>query len=149
MSFLIILMSMFVSTMSPMNYQIALDAEGRLYPVVEKGPDYSVFIMIILLIIVIIQIISFFRLFKKAGVSGWLAIIPICNLWTMAKLLKMRGWTIIFFAIPFIDIVYSIRFYYKMAKAYNRGFGMTLALIICPPVAMLIMAFSSKTKYVR
>lgn len=149
MSFLIILMSMFVSTISPMNYRISLDAEGRLYPVVEKGPDYSVFIVIMLLIIIIIQIISLFRLFRKAGVPCWLAIIPICNFWTMAKLLKMRGWTIIFFAIPFIDIIYSIRFYYKMAKAYNRGVLMTLALVICPPVAMLIMAFSSKTKYVR
>ena len=107
----------------------------------------SVFMYIIC---ITLSIIAMYRLFKMAGVSpAWKAVLPLFNVITLLKVINMRWWTIIFMFIPFINFIYYMVFSYKLAKSYNRGFGMTLALIICPPVAMLIMAFSSKTKYVR
>lgn len=103
---------------------------------------------IFMLLYMILQFISMVRLFKVANVPIWKAFIPIYNIWTLAKIVKLPGLSIICFCIPFVDVIYNFIFMSKLSNAYNRGILMTIALIVFYPIAIVILAFSSKTEYV-
>ena len=67
-------------------------------------------IIIFSVVFYIISIIATWKIFKKAGESGWKCLIPIYNLYVMFKIVNMRGWFwgilllyIILFATMFFD----------------------------------------------
>lgn len=94
-------------------------------------------------IIVVLSIIAMWKMFTKAGEAGWKAIIPIYNIYTLCKIVDGKGIKFLLFIIPVVNIIYSIIFDIRTAKAYGKGAGFGIGLIFLPTIFTLILGFGS------
>ena len=113
----------------------------------------------------ILLVIALWKIFEKAGEAGWKSLIPIYNLYVMCKIIGASFWislivlpivvgivgTLLFNdnkqAIDLISAIYSmvvdIYLSSKLAKAFGKGVGYTLGLILLPNIFQLILGFGS------
>ena len=111
--------------------------------------------LIIVLVIAILQIIAMWKLFTKAGEKGWKSIIPIYNLVTLFKISGLSPWLILVYllgAIPIVGgIICLILLIYQansLAKAFGKGTGFTVGLVLLAPIFYMILAFGD-SKYTK
>ena len=90
----------------------------------------------------VLSIISTCILFYKAGEPPWKAIIPLYGSYTEYKIVMGNGWLFLLLLVPIVNIVLSIIFTFKLAKAYSRGTGFGFGLLFMPLIFRLILAFS-------
>jgi len=109
---------------------------------VVGGIGMIVFLLFYLAVIVII-IAGLWKIFTKAGHAGWLAIIPIVNLYFICKIAGRPGWWIILLLIPIVSLIITIIVYYDLAKSFGRGLWTTLGLIFLSPIFIPILGFGS------
>lgn len=114
-----------------MNYQT---------PVVDSF-DYSV-PLIIGLLFVVVEIVALWKVFTKAGMPGWAAIIPIYNIYVLLKVAGRPGWWLVLFIIPLVNLIMSLIVSIDVAKSFGKGaafgvFGLWLFSII----GYLMLAF--------
>lgn len=92
---------------------------------------------------IILMIASMWKLFDKAGQKGWCAIVPILNIIVLLKVVHKELWWIILFLIPCVSIVAWIVVALDTAKAYGKGVGYGVGLIILPFIFLPILGFGS------
>ena len=100
--------------------------------------------LIISLVLALIYIIAFWRVFTKAGKPGILAIIPIFNIYTLARIGgKGIGWTIAS-CIPVLNIIAAIVIGLGVAKNFGKSgvFGF-VGLWLFSLIGYLILGFGS------
>lgn len=97
-------------------------------------------------IVAIIILIAMWKLYTKAGKPGWAAIIPIYNTIVLLQIVKRPIWWILLLLIPFVNIVVLIVLYYDLAKAFGKGIGFTLLIILLPFIAYPVLGFG-KSQY--
>ena len=105
-------------------------------------------VMVIALIIAVLSIIAHWKVFKKAGEKGWKAIIPIYGTITLFKVAGVSPWLVLGYLAGFIPwigglICAGITIYVmiSLAKAFDKGTGFTVGLILLNTIFMLILAF--------
>ena len=110
---------------------------------------------LVALVIAIIQIIAMWKVFTKAGEKGWKSIIPIYNLVTLFRISGLSPWLILVYllgAIPVVGgIICLILFIYQansLAKAFGKGTGFTVGLVLLAPIFYMILAFGD-SKYTK
>ncbi|MDQ6756034.1 MAG: DUF5684 domain-containing protein [Bacteroidota bacterium] len=94
-------------------------------------------------ILLIIVIASYWKIFTKAGVAGWKAIIPIYNWYVLLKIVGKPGWWLILFFIPIVNIVFIIWTYNMLSKSFGKDEAFTVGLILLGIVFFPILAFGS------
>ena len=123
------------------------------------------------LILFLLQVIADWRIFKKAGVPGWKSIIPFLNTYEEYKL-SWKGKGMLGLCFVFLQVVSSSFDYYtadpqpawvmavlvvlglatlvisimqslRMAKAFGKGTGFAVGLIILQPLFRLILGLGS------
>ncbi|MCI9585568.1 MAG: signal peptidase I [Bacilli bacterium] len=99
--------------------------------------------MIIGLVLGILTIVGMWKVFSKAGVPGWGAIIPFYNMYLLFKITMGNGWLFLLLLIPFVNFVMLIIVYVKLAAAFNKGAGYTLGLIFLSPIFIMMLGFGS------
>ena len=111
-----------------------------------------VFISIVSLAAAVFSIIVMWKIFKKAGKEGWIAIIPIYNVYTLFEITWGNGWyfLLIFTSIiPFLGwiacIVIMVMTMIKLAKAFGKDGGFAVGLIFLSIIFMAILAFDKST----
>ncbi|HOZ53965.1 MAG TPA: DUF5684 domain-containing protein [Bacilli bacterium] len=111
---------------------------------------------IIALAVGIVCIISMWKLFVKAGRTGWYAIIPILNIITMLDIVGYKWYYICAFclsAIPYIGwlaaLLFNVTYMIKFVRAYGNKepIPFAIGLIFLPYIFLPIMAFSKKIEY--
>ncbi len=92
----------------------------------------------------IIYVILLWRIFRKAGRPGWLAIIPIVNAIVYIQVSGHSGWSILLYLIPIVNIVWSIVVAVHLANSFGKGgmFGFFL-LWLLSIIGLIILAFDS------
>lgn len=108
------------------------------------GVGLGIFMLIVLAIVLLI-VVSQWKVYKKAGQPGWAAIIPIYNMVVLLQIVKKPIWWIILMFIPIVNIVMSVIVYYELAKAFGKGVGFTIGLIVLPFIFYPILAFGKST----
>ncbi len=121
--------------------------------------------LITCLIYYILMVVAYWRIFNKAGEAGWKSIIPFLNVYTMYKIAwdgKMF-WTVmgldlissslvrlnngVLLAIAVLAaigaLVIGIMLNFKLARAFGKGTGFAIGLILLNPIFILILAFGS------
>lgn len=110
--------------------------------------------LVIILPIMIFTIVAAWKVFTKAGVEGWKAIIPIYNYWVAAEISGKPGWwglAPLLGVIPFFGsiaaFVVMVVIAFELAKSFGKDpvFGLLLAFL--SPIGLGILAFGS-AKYV-
>ena len=90
-----------------------------------------IFYFVILIILIFLYIIPLWKIFHKAGKSGWAAVIPFYNIIVFLEIVGRPLWWIIWFIIPFVNIVFHFILCIDIAKSFhkNTGYGIGLALM--------------------
>ena len=111
----------------------------------SSGPDASFWVTysIVTLIVAVLSIAGLWKMFTKAGQPGWAAIIPILNTLTILKTIKRPWWWIILLLIPCVGFVIAFIVMWDMAKAYGKGVGMFILLLLLHPIGLLVLGFGS------
>ena len=98
------------------------------------------------LALAVFMIVVMWIIYTKAGRAGWAAIIPFYNLYVLLKVAGKPGWWLIFFFIPFVNIVFWIITYLGLGSMFGRGIAFSIGLILLPIIFLPILAFGG-SKY--
>jgi CDP-diglyceride synthetase len=114
-------------------------------------------IAIIIIALLVLQIIGMWKVFQKAGEKGWKAIIPFYNMAILYKISGMSPYLVFVYLgllVPFVNIivaaaigVMSLYQVINLSKAFNKSTGFTVAIILVPFVAYLMLGFG-KSEYI-
>src|SRR6266496_6120439 len=106
--------------------------------------SFLIFMLIFGLVVALIgYVVSAFllsRIFKKAGVEGWKAWVPVYNMWVLLELGDQKGFWAIIALIPFVNIVAVV---FLIIAEYNIGLklqkeGWFVLLAIFIPIVWFI-----------
>jgi Family of unknown function (DUF5684) len=106
-----------------------------------KGPGALFWICEIAFIILMVA--SIWKIFSKAGQPGWAAIIPIFNTYIMCKVAGRPGWWLLLLFIPFVNFIIWIILCIDIAKAFGKGAGFGIGLLLLPFIFFPILGFGS------
>lgn len=109
---------------------------------------------IIMLAITAFSIVALWKIFKKAGKEGWIALVPFYNLYTLFEITWGNGWLFLLIFLSIIPIVGAIAVFViliitdvKLAKVFGKSGGFAVGLVFLSVIFMGILAFD-KSEYV-
>ncbi len=98
---------------------------------------------ILMLAYFILLYVCNWKLFVKAGVEGWKSLIPLYNIYKKFEIVWGKGLACLLLLVPGLNIVISILFNFRMARAYGKKDVFGFLLWFVPVVALPMMAFGS------
>lgn len=98
---------------------------------------YVIFVLAFIVILIAAQ----WKIFEKAGVEGWKALIPFYNSYCLCEIVFGNGIFFLGLMIPYVNIAFGIFLAYKLGKAYGKETGFILGLIFLPFIFLLILGF--------
>ncbi len=104
---------------------------------------YSVFC----LALAVVMLVALWKIYKKAGKPGWACIVPFYSQYCLFDIAMGNGWLFLLSFVPCVNIVMSIICYLKLAKAFGKGTGFGIGLILLCPIFIMILGFG-KAEYV-
>ena len=99
------------------------------------------------LVVGLLVIAGLWKIFAKAGKPGWAAIIPIYNLIVLLQIAGKPLWWIVLFLIPVVNIVAAVMVFVSVAKAFGKGTGFAIGMLLLGPIFIPILGFGS-AKYI-
>lgn len=90
------------------------------------------------IVICVVEIIGMWKMFEKAGVPGWTALIPFYNIYTAFKISWGNGWL---FLLCFVCGIGYFMLPFKLAPAYGKGIGFAFGLLFLGPIFYMILGF--------
>lgn len=114
-----------------------------LYQQSDEGSGSGAGGSIIGLIVGILVIAGLWMVFTKAGKPGWAAIIPIYNIIVLLQIAGKPAWWIILFLIPLVNVVALVLVWMGIAKAFGKGTGYAIGLLLLSPVFVPLLGFGS------
>ena len=103
--------------------------------------------ILVILAITVIMVASLWKVFVKAGLPGWGAIIPIYNIYLLMMVARRPGWWVILCFIPIANIIVEIIAYIDVAKNFGKTGGFAAGLILLPFIFFPILGFGN-AKYI-
>jgi hypothetical protein len=98
---------------------------------------YTIFV----LAFAILSIVALWKVFTKAGQSGWPSIVPILNNCMIAHVAGRDWWFGLLLLIPCVNFVVWIVLMLDLAKAFGKSVGFAVGLILLGPLFLLILGF--------
>lgn len=81
------------------------------------------------LVIYIILVAGMWKMFEKAGIDGWKAIIPIYNIYLeTVYIAKKEWWYVILYFIPIVNIFAMIKVHMEVAKNFRISSPLAFSL---------------------
>ena len=91
------------------------------------------------------SIICRWKMFQKAGLPGWWAIIPFYNIFLRFKMAGMSGWWVLSLLIAPVFLIAFIVSFFKVAKNFGKSGWFWLGLWFLNPIFIGILAFDKST----
>lgn len=105
-------------------------------------------LLLILLVIRLGVTIGYWKIFEKAGVEPWKALIPFYSEFEIMKLVGKPNWWIVYLIIPFVNLfAYYILIFDLLRCLGKNSIWSQLALLVALPVYLPIVGFDRSTKY--
>jgi signal peptidase I len=96
----------------------------------------------------ILAAVGYWKLFEKAGKSGWAAFIPFYSTWVMLKISGRPAWWIIWLFIPLANYVFTIGIFIDFIRSYGKfALREQLAGIILAFIYLPKWGFEKRTVY--
>lgn len=118
-----------------------LSSSDSVYAMSEMLGAYAMVVMLFSLALVVVSWVANFMVFKKAGVAGWKAFVPLYNAYLLSKITFGNGWYFLLSLVPFVSYVYPCVLEYQLCKAFGKGTGFAVASIFFAPITRLILGF--------
>lgn len=76
--------------------------------------------------------------------NGWLAFIPIANIYLMCKMIGLSGWYLLLGLVPFVNIVFFVYLWWKISERRERPgwYGILMLVPIANLIIPGVLAFS-------
>ena len=113
---------------------------------IKIEPLFVVSVILISLFFIIISIICVWRIFVKAGISGWFSLVPIVNIYYLYQISFGKGIYFLTLFIPVVNVVFGYIMLYKLAKAFGKSNLFAILNIFFSAVTLQILAFDD-SKY--
>lgn len=104
-------------------------------------------ILTVSLFFIILTAIGNYKMFKKAGVAGWKAFVPVYNMYCLCEIVFGNGVYFLAFFIPLINTVFHFVLNYKLAKCFRKSFAFFLGLSIFTPIFTIVLGFDESKYY--
>lgn len=106
----------------------------------------------LVLIIFVLTIVAQWKLFEKAGEAGWKCLIPIYSTVVLFRIAGISPWWVLGYLAAIIPgigslVTIGITIYamIMLAKAFGKGAGFTVGLILLNTIFMMILGFGSSS----
>lgn len=103
---------------------------------VFSGVMFAVLLVCVLL--AIISLVATIKIYKKLGLPGWGAIVPIYGQWILLKAVDLPGWLSI---LPVANFIALIVANYRLAGKFGKSAGFALGLVFLAPIFYMILGF--------
>lgn len=111
----------------------------------EGTGKYFLFLFLFYLIIVLTVKISLSSLFKKAGIKGWKAYIPIYNKYLLIEKIDLNKKVFFMTLIPFINLYYYKIIIERMLEAFEQDPKESIFFLIVPMYTFPYLALKNPT----
>lgn len=111
------------------------------------GGALAVVLFLGMAVVFIVCIVGIWKMFTKAGQPGWGSLIPFYNVYLLLKIAEKPGWWFVLFCIPFVNLYALVVVSINIAKAFGKGIGFAIGLIILNVPLYAFLGFS-KAQYV-
>lgn len=106
--------------------------------------------MILSLLFFLASAAGLWKIFDKAGVPGWYAIVPFLNIYYWLKIIDKPMWWYIFVLIPFINVFTLLLMVVETLKCFNKhGLGQQALGVLFPFVYLPYLGFAPNEEYVH
>jgi hypothetical protein len=95
------------------------------------------------LAVIVLCIAGCWRVFAKAGQPGWAVLIPIYNFYVLCRIAGRPGWWVILMLVPLVNIIVVALLSIDVARAFGKGVGFGIGLLLLSFVFYPILGFGS------
>ncbi len=83
----------------------------------------------------VVLIVSGWRMYEKAGQSGWVALIPILNVFGMLKMSGRPYWWALLYLVPGVNVVVHVMVSVSLARSFGKSAlaGLCMAIPVATP----------------
>ena len=107
-----------------------------------------IFLGIFSLAVLVLYIVSMWKIFVKAGKSGWAILVPFYNTLVELEILGRPWWFLLLIIfIPVADFVIGIILIFDMARVFGKSTGFGFGLLFLSFIFIPILAFGN-AKYI-
>ena len=103
---------------------------------------------IIFLILVLISFVGLYKIFEKAGLPGWKALIPIYNFWILGTIINRPKWWAFIMIVPGVNLIMYGVYGFQLARAFKKRMNNDLLLAaFFPYLYFAYLGFSKDITY--
>ncbi len=97
----------------------------------------------------LLQAIGLYRIFQKAGISGWKAFIPVYNYWVWIRLTGRPFWWFILLWLPVANVLIYLGMVVDMAKVFGKfSFTSYLLVVLFTPFYFIYLGFAGSEVFI-
>ena len=96
---------------------------------------------IVMIATVFLVIASMWRLFAKAGEAGWKSVVPVYGAVVLLRLVGRPWWWLLLLLVPLVNIIPGIMVCFDLARAFGKGAGAGLGILLLGPIFVIWLAF--------
>lgn len=101
-------------------------------------------ILLTIILLFLLTVVAYWKIYAKADVAGWKALVPFYNLYILLKIVGRPGWWLLLFIIPVVNIVIAIMVSLDLGKVFGKKtLWSVLLLMIFQPVGIIILGFGN------
>ncbi|WP_296193811.1 DUF5684 domain-containing protein [uncultured Microbacterium sp.] len=80
-------------------------------------------------IVYVLYVIALWKVFSKAGYPGFLAIIPIVNVFVLVKIAGFSAWFGLLYLIPIVNVIFHLILSLRVGKNFGHGAVFSVILL--------------------
>ena len=83
----------------------------------------------------IITLVSVWRMFEKAGQSGWVGLVPFLNVFGLLKMAGKPFWWAVLYLVPVLNVIVHVVVSVSVARSFGKSalFGLLMAIPLATP----------------
>lgn len=103
---------------------------------------------LIFLILVLISFAGLYKVFEKAGLPAWKALIPVYNFWELGKLVNLPKWWAFIMIVPGVNLIMYGVYGFHTARAFKKRMTNDLVYAsLMPYLYFAYLGFNKEIKY--
>ena len=110
-------------------------------PTAAEVPAVNMTVLVICIALVLFVLVAMWRVYEKAGEPGWTGIIPIVNVFFLAKAVGKPMWWGILGLVPIVNLIVWFILCIRLAKRFGKGTGFGIGLVLFSIIFWPILAF--------